>query len=196
MANAPIPLLTSIVGGLAGPEMLEVVQAGSSRRCTAQDMANLGGPTGPTGPAGGPTGPTGPTGVAGPTGPTGVTGPTGPAASNVPWTSYAISASFQSGAIGSYTGTGWSIQIGSTVSFTISLNLTTVGTGSGNLILNTTVPAAVSPVVAYGYESVTGKSLLGYGAVSTTVLNVTFYDGTTTFANGNILTLSGTYQVA
>jgi hypothetical protein len=75
--------------GLAGPEQIELVQAGQSVRCTVQQIADLGGPTGPTGPTGfGPTGPTGqgstgPTGGpgdAGPTGPTGTQGPIGPGA--------------------------------------------------------------------------------------------------------------------
>ena len=190
MANTPIPLLPQAVGGLTGQELLEAVQGVSSVRVTSAQIAALGGPTGPTGPSGGPTGPTGPTGVTGPI------GPTGPAASNLPWTSYAITASFQSGTIGSYTGTGWSIQIGSTVSFTIGLTLTSLGTGSGILILNTNVASAVSPFVAYGYESFSGKALVGFGSVGGTTLNVNFYDGTTVFTTGRLLTISGTYQVA
>ena len=72
---------------LSGAEQLEAVQAGTSVRVTALQIAQLNigptGPTGPTGPSGtGPTGPTGPS-VTGPTGSTGatgpsVTGPTGP----------------------------------------------------------------------------------------------------------------------
>lgn len=72
MANVPIPLLPQTVG-LAGPEMIEVVQAGTSARTTVRQIAALGGPTGPLGP----TGPTGPAGTLGNTGPTGSTGPTG-----------------------------------------------------------------------------------------------------------------------
>ena len=56
---------------LSGNEELEAVQAGSSVKVTAQQIADLG--------SGGITGPTGPTGATGPgiTGPTGATGPAG-----------------------------------------------------------------------------------------------------------------------
>lgn len=90
MGNVTIPMLPQSVG-LTGDEQLEIVQAGTSKRTTVSQVAQLGGPTGPpgagptgptgtagpTGPASGPTGPTGP-GVTGPTGPTGTGGPTGP----------------------------------------------------------------------------------------------------------------------
>ena len=98
MSNTTIPQLP-LATSLDGTEQLEIVQAGVSRRTTANAISGLNtGPTGPTGGTGnvgptgstGPTGPTGvqgaagnqgpsgPTGVAGPTGSTGPTGPTGP----------------------------------------------------------------------------------------------------------------------
>lgn len=94
MSNIQIPNLPAATS-LSGNEELEAVQAGSSVRVTAAQIAGLqAGPTGPQGPGGvqGPTGPTGATGVTGsqgtpgpmggtgglgPTGPTGATGPTG-----------------------------------------------------------------------------------------------------------------------
>jgi hypothetical protein len=85
-SNIQIPNLTAATA-LSGEEQFEAVQAGTSVRVTASQIAGLNaGPTGPTGPQGltGPTGPTGATGSqgeigpAGPTGPTGLTGPTGP----------------------------------------------------------------------------------------------------------------------
>ena len=101
MSNAQIPNLPAATA-LNGTEQLEIVQAGTSRRTTTQQVAGLFpgptggqgivGPTGPTGPTGaqgdvGPTGAasnvTGPTGGVGPTGGTGPTGPTGDA-STVP----------------------------------------------------------------------------------------------------------------
>jgi hypothetical protein len=87
MGNVTIPMLPQSIG-LTGEEQIEIVQTGESKRTTALQIANLGGPTGPpgagptgpigpTGPSGGgPTGPTGP--ASGPTGPTGTGGPTGP----------------------------------------------------------------------------------------------------------------------
>ena len=216
MPNVPIPLLPSIVGGLVGPEMLEIVQAGASKRCAAQDIANLGGPTGPTGPPGGPTGPAGPTGAtgpsgAGPTGPTGpqgltgstgptgasITGPTGPTGSvpNVPWTTYTPTVSFTSGVLTSYTASGWSTQIGSVANFTFKVTLTNIGTASGTLLISNDIAAAVSPFVAHGYESVSGKAVIGFGYQGSEIVNVTFFDGSTGFATGNVITMSGTYQV-
>ncbi len=73
--------------GLSGPELVEIVQLGVSKRTTIQqilDQTGTVGATGATGPNGvtGATGPTGPTGV-GTTGVTGVTGPTGPTGTGV-----------------------------------------------------------------------------------------------------------------
>lgn len=86
MSVVQIPNLPA-ASNLSGAEQLEAVQAGTSVRVTALQIAQLNigptGATGPTGPSGtGPTGPTGPS-VTGPTGSTGatgpsVTGPTGP----------------------------------------------------------------------------------------------------------------------
>ena len=100
MANVQIPNLP-VATSLNGTEEVEVVQSGTSRRATTQQIAGLQpgatgatgpqgatgitgatgatGPTGVTGPSGpvGPTGVTGVTGITGPTGPTGQTGPTG-----------------------------------------------------------------------------------------------------------------------
>lgn len=80
MSNTTIPQLP-LATSLDGTEQLEIVQAGTSRRTTASQIAGLqAGPTGPTGAQGG----TGPTGATGPTGPTGAqgnageVGPTGP----------------------------------------------------------------------------------------------------------------------
>ena len=78
MSNIQIPNLPVAVN-LSGAEQLEAVQAGTSVRVTASQIALLNsGPTGPAGPAGptGPVGATGPSGT-GPTGPTGLMGPTG-----------------------------------------------------------------------------------------------------------------------
>lgn len=96
MSSTTIPQLP-MATALTGTEQLEIVQAGVSKRTTANAVSGLQtGPTGPTGGTGsigatgpsGPTGPTGgqgnagnpgPTGGTGATGPTGVGGPTGPA---------------------------------------------------------------------------------------------------------------------
>lgn len=65
MSTVSIPMLPQAVA-LAGSEQMEAVQAGTSVRVTAAQVAALGGPTGPTGPTGPSGGPTGPTGPAGP----------------------------------------------------------------------------------------------------------------------------------
>ena len=51
MANIQIPNLPAAIS-LTGNEQLEAVQAGTSVRLTAQQIAALGGPTGPSGPTG------------------------------------------------------------------------------------------------------------------------------------------------
>lgn len=84
--------------GLSGPELVEIVQGGVSKRATVSQFSGIVGATGPTGPTGTPgaaggtgvtgvsgsngtstTGATGPTGNDGVTGVTGVTGATGSA---------------------------------------------------------------------------------------------------------------------
>jgi hypothetical protein len=99
MADATIPMLTQAVS-LTGAEQLEAVQAGSSVRVTARQIAALGGPTGPTG--SGPTGPTGSGGPTGATGPTGITGPTGTG----PTGPTGVGAAGPTGPTGSVGGTG------------------------------------------------------------------------------------------
>ena len=71
MSTVAIPQLPQAIA-LTGAEQMEAVQAGTSVRVTAGQVAALGGPTGPQGPTGPSGGPTGPTGPAGPSSLTGV----------------------------------------------------------------------------------------------------------------------------
>lgn len=124
MSNVQITQLPVAIS-LNGTEEVEVVQSGTSRRTTTQQIAGLQpGATGATGPQGatgvtGATGATGPTGVTGPSGPvgptgvtgvTGITGPTGPTgvtgASGTPGTNGAVGATGPTGPTGITGATG------------------------------------------------------------------------------------------
>ena len=105
-------------GVLTGPELVEIVQGGVSKRATATQFAALAGSVGATGV----TGPTGPTGSAGATGATGtsttgvtgVTGATGPTGTGVTGVTGVTGATGPAGASGSAGGAGTTGATGAT----------------------------------------------------------------------------------
>ena len=190
MSNATIPMLVQ-AQSLLGDEQLELVQAGSSVRATAAQIAALGGaqgPTGPTGPPNGPTGPQGPTGPSGvgpqgQTGPTGPNGPTGPQGTGSTGPTGAIGPTGSGGAAGppGPTGPGGTGPTGPTGMGSSGPTGPSGPTGVGSV--GPTGPTGGSG--AAGSAGPTGPSGPTGPGFAVQVSNTTYTSGTVTFQNAN-----------
>ena len=113
------------------------------------------------------------------------------------WTTYTPTFSASSGTFTTASVSGWYKKVGNVIFFTISFTITTNGTASGSVVLSLPTFANISPCVASGKAvGVSNKSLSASCAAGTTGMTVTNYDGTYPGSNGEILNISGSYQIA
>lgn len=114
------------------------------------------------------------------------------------WTSWTPTVTSSGGAIttvGAVSGTY--MRVGRTIIWQAILNITTNGTGSGSI--RSTAPAAASASVLYagsGTEHGVANKSLNCIFVSTTSIQILFYDGTYPGANGAQMVVGGVYEAA
>jgi len=111
------------------------------------------------------------------------------------WTPYTPTASPGAGAFTDVTTAGRWIQVGKIVLFAVTITMTDIGTGSGNLGLTLPTNAYEAGWMCSGREvGVNGKSLNGTG--STTDMLIYYYDSIVPMASGLVIKLSGSYEAA
>jgi hypothetical protein len=111
------------------------------------------------------------------------------------YTAYTPTVTSQTGTITSYTAAGGYYEIGKMVYITVSVTITTAGTGSGGLIIS--IPSTNNAVfygTVSGREQTGGKGVDGIIAPSGSTALVFFYDNATPIVTGNSLVISGFYQ--
>lgn len=115
---------------------------------------------------------------------------------DVPWQSYTPTITAGSGTFTSVSATGKYRQIDSVMHVSITITITTNGTAASNI--RATLPAAaVSAAILAGKESaVAGSMFVGLIPAAETRVFVNRYDGVYGAANGYVITIAGSYEVA
>ena len=112
------------------------------------------------------------------------------------WLTWTANVRPGSGAFSNVTSTQAYTQIGKTILYSISITLTTINTGGGELYFSLPVTAA-TPLGCYGNGRLdTTGAQLHVRATSTTVASVFRYDGVVPMTNGYKIDISGFYQAA
>lgn len=111
------------------------------------------------------------------------------------WVSYTPTISSVAGAITTSSASGFYSQDNKTINFTVSITITTNGTGSGGL--NITLPvASKNASVAYGTATLSGKMTQGSVAALNSTMVLHNYDGTYPASSGEVIKISGTYEIS
>ncbi len=122
----------------------------------------------------------------------GGTGDTGTA-----WSTYTPTITAFSGTFTTVTASGRYKQLGKTVFISITITTTNVGTAGGTI--NATLPfaAVTGPIsVLSGSEtSLTGKACRGIILSASSTASIAYYDNSFPGANGNIIAISGVYEI-
>jgi hypothetical protein len=109
------------------------------------------------------------------------------------WTAYTPTVTSAGGTLTSVSATGFYKKLGRKVTFRATITLTTLGTGTGALIV--TLPfasAAVTPCYGANGSSVALSCLTNQSTASS--VSALKYDGTTALAGGTVYYISGTYE--
>jgi hypothetical protein len=110
-------------------------------------------------------------------------------------TTYAPTVTAIAGSITTKSATSRYSRIGNTVHFQAVVTVTTNGTGA--TAVRITLPiAAVAPAVLAGRQTTGGSGLMLQGIISGSVLDITTYANLYPAADGVVLTVSGSYEVA
>jgi len=112
------------------------------------------------------------------------------------WISYTPVLSTTVGSLTTSSATGRYAKRGKVIHFTVQIVITTNGTGAG--VLQATLPFVSAGAAAFtGVErGVTGKQINAFVDGNSSTLTMRFYDAVYPGANGAIINISGTYQVA
>ena len=110
------------------------------------------------------------------------------------WTAYTPTVTAGVGTLTTVASSGRYRKIGRTVFYSMSITITTNGTGAA--YIQATLPSTVTSQgnhasVGKGH---TNKELSGLAAASTNALVIQFYDGTYPGADGAIIVMQGTYE--
>lgn len=112
----------------------------------------------------------------------------------VAYTAYTPTVTALAGTITTASAAGRFRQLGKTIFFQININITTNGTGATAVVATLPVQAAAFQYSVNGRDALTGKMLNGTIAGSATTVFIQNYDGSYPAANGDTLTVSGTYE--
>ncbi|MET4283574.1 hypothetical protein [Bradyrhizobium sp. LA6.12] len=111
------------------------------------------------------------------------------------WTSYTPTVSAGTGTFTSASATGVYKQIGKTVLFTVTITITTNGSGATNVTVTNPVNTNGSNAGAFGREvGVSGKML--QGVINTSNMNIYNYDNSYPGATGAFIVMSGFYAAS
>lgn len=118
------------------------------------------------------------------------------AAHEAAWTAYTPTVSALAGTYTTSSASGKYLAIGKTVHLSVTVTITTVGTGTFPQFTLPVAPSAIAAVVIHGWESgITAKSVYARGTSGSVVI-ASFYDATNPAASGAVLKLSGIYEAA
>ena len=117
---------------------------------------------------------------------------------NSAWTSYTPTISAATGTITTASATGQYQTIGKTCIVSMTITITTAGTGANQLFatLPFTSAARTQSGTCGGEFNNTGYSVKGYIPSSTTQLQITYYNNSTVIASGNNVIVTTTYEIA
>jgi hypothetical protein len=110
------------------------------------------------------------------------------------WSQTTPTSTPQGGAITASTTTVRYKKIGRTVTFTISVTITTAGTGSGVLTVPMPFTAATHAGLAGKEIAITGKPVSGFVVAGSATAQLIYFDSTTFIANGAVVAASGHYE--
>jgi len=114
------------------------------------------------------------------------------------WTSYTPTVSAATGSITAYTASGQYQTIGKICIVSMTVGITTAGTGNNQLFA--TLPFTSAARIQSGTTGAefnnTGSMIKGYIPASTTQLQMTYYNNTTVIASGNNVIVTTTYEIA
>jgi hypothetical protein len=109
------------------------------------------------------------------------------------WTTYSPTLTAAAGTYTSATATGKYRDIGGVVFVDITVTITTVGTGTYPIVsMPSTILSGGSPTLAGRETGSTGKAVLGT-AITTTTIELFFYDNSVPAANGYVIHVTGFY---
>lgn len=112
------------------------------------------------------------------------------------WTAWTPTVTAGAGTLTTVSGAGRYKVNGKTVSFSLTITLTTNGTGSSDILFTLPVNNVGSAFSVCGREmALTGKSIAGF-PISATQVGFTYYDGTYPGANATVFYVSGVYEAA
>lgn len=111
------------------------------------------------------------------------------------WTTYTPSISSQSGTFTTVSATGRSKTIGKTVFVQIAVTVTTIGTAAGYISATLPTAAATNIYALAGVETTTGKGCRSIITSGSSATLITFYDNTFPGASGNVVAVSGVYEI-
>lgn len=112
------------------------------------------------------------------------------------WTTYTPTITASSGAFTSVSASGSFLTIGKLVHYTCTVTITTVGTAAGSIVLPLPTGTAVRNAVGMGTASNLGKSV-GYRILASgSSGDIAFYDNTSAIAAGNVIIVTGIYELS
>lgn len=112
-----------------------------------------------------------------------------------PWTAYTETVTAAAGAFTTVAGAGRYLKSGKTVLFTFTVTITTNGTASG--AINVSLPvAAQAATFNFSGREITNGALAMIWTPDTTSLRIRKYDNTYLGADGDVITISGSYEAA
>lgn len=108
---------------------------------------------------------------------------------------YTPTVTASSGTLTAYTATGIYTKVGRLVTATISVTITTNGTGAGSIVVTLPFTASAIPFSAGGIETSTAKAIVGLISASSSTVNIFKYDATYPAGTGFTLILTISYFV-
>ena len=108
------------------------------------------------------------------------------------WTPYTPAVAAGSGTITTYTASGRYQVVGKTVAFTMTINITTNGSGATSIIAALPVSANSNAICAGRENAVTGAMLQGF--INSSAVTIFTYSNGYPAGSGYVLVVSGTYE--
>lgn len=114
------------------------------------------------------------------------------------WTSYTPTISAATGTITTSSATGQYQLIGKTCIVSMTITITTAGTGTNQLFatLPFTSAARIQSGTTGAEVNSTGNGVKGYIPTSSTQLQLTYYNNSTPIGSGNVIIVTTTYEIA
>jgi hypothetical protein len=114
------------------------------------------------------------------------------------WTAYTPTISAATGTITTSSATGQYQLIGKTCIVSMTITITTAGTGANQLFatLPFTSAARIQSGTTGAEVNSTGNGVKGYIPTSSTQLQLTYYNNSTPIGSGNVIIVTTTYEIA